>query len=301
MTIASTPAEARAAFRELALLAHPDKGGSEADMRALLHAYRFVDRQLSNASASKARGDSEGRTAGELLATFEAFCREQVVDEGLRPEWLRELLGGEEEARTRRFNEMFAAAMAPAEEAEDAASVECAGADEGVVEGAEESGDANAAAATAEAAEAAEALEGGDAPSIRRKNAGYGHLMAKSEYARLDGTATLPVYVCSCDPIAPPGAVGGGGGGSGSSGSSGSEPVAFSHAVSTYVRNVVGARPVSSFATDYTEAFDTAQAFPAQADVDAASATLVDKRDVAALWEQEVQKRRVILNQRDFY
>jgi hypothetical protein len=296
VTIASTPVEARAAFRELALLAHPDKGGSEADMRALLHAYRFVDRQLSNTSASKARGDAEGRTGGELLATFEAFCREQVVDEGLRPEWLRELLGGEEEARTRRFNEMFAAAVAGAgaEDAEDTASVECAGAGEDVVEGAEESGDANAAAATAEASEA---LEGGEAPSvsIRRKNAGYGHLMAKSEYARLDGTATLPVYVCSCDPIAPPGAVGGGGG------SGGSEPVPFSHAVSTYVRNVVGARPVSSFATDYTEAFDTAEAFPAQADVDAASAALVDKRDVAALWEQEVQKRREILNQRDFY
>ena len=39
VTPASTPAEAKAAFRRLCLLVHPDRGGSDDDFKTVLCAY----------------------------------------------------------------------------------------------------------------------------------------------------------------------------------------------------------------------------------------------------------------------
>ncbi len=84
VTIGSTEAEARAAFRELALLAHPDKGGRAEEMRVLMHAYRYVVEQLAAVNHT--------RTVEDLERGFAAFCLEQHKDEDLRPSWLSELL-----------------------------------------------------------------------------------------------------------------------------------------------------------------------------------------------------------------
>jgi hypothetical protein len=84
VTIDSTPEEARAAFRELALLAHPDKGGRPDEMRVLMRAYRYVAEQLGAVNRST--------TVEDLEAGFADFCAAQRQDEELRPAWIRELL-----------------------------------------------------------------------------------------------------------------------------------------------------------------------------------------------------------------
>jgi hypothetical protein len=86
LSIESSPAEAKASFRDLALIMHPDQGGRAADMKVLLDAYRYVAEQLG---AVNRTGTVEG-----LEAEFAAFCEAQKDDEELRPAWVRELLGG---------------------------------------------------------------------------------------------------------------------------------------------------------------------------------------------------------------
>lgn len=107
VTIDSTPEEARAGFRTLALLAHPDKGGRVEDMKALLVAFRFVAEQLGAVNRSMTVEDRE--------AEFAAFCKAQVEAEDVdgRVASLRDLLSsvgveedGEELFR-REFNSRF--------------------------------------------------------------------------------------------------------------------------------------------------------------------------------------------------
>lgn len=69
VSVDSTPAEARSAYYQLALLMHPDKGGSAADMRVLHAAYTYVVKQLE--------GVNRTRTLEDMEAEFEEFCREQ--------------------------------------------------------------------------------------------------------------------------------------------------------------------------------------------------------------------------------
>ena len=80
LTIDSTPADARAAFREMALVLHPDKGGRHADMNVLLDAYRYVLAQLVAVNRTT--------TVEDLGAAFAAFCEAQQQC----PQWGRELL-----------------------------------------------------------------------------------------------------------------------------------------------------------------------------------------------------------------
>ena len=69
VTLDSTPAEARSAYYQLALLMHPDKGGSAADMRMLHAAYTYVVKQLEGVNRTRTLEDMEGE--------FADFCREQ--------------------------------------------------------------------------------------------------------------------------------------------------------------------------------------------------------------------------------
>ena len=66
VTIESTPADARGAFRELALLAHPDKGGRPDEMRALMQAYRYVLEQLEAVNRTTTVEDLEASFAADL-------------------------------------------------------------------------------------------------------------------------------------------------------------------------------------------------------------------------------------------
>ena len=155
VTIASTEAEARASFRELALLAHPDKGGQAAEMRVLMHAYRYVVEQLGAVNRT--------RTVEDLERGFATFCADQREDDDVRPPWLTELLnlsgGGRE------FDELFHRRWLEAHEAvED-------------VEAVEEGGDHDL-------------LSGAQTQS---SIAGYGSMMAPSEYAAPEGVAVAPV------------------------------------------------------------------------------------------------------------
>lgn len=84
VTIDSTPLEARSAFRELALMAHPDKGGRAEDMTVLLNAYAYVTKQLENVNRTK--------TVEDLDREFKAFCASQTEGVDLRPPWLKALL-----------------------------------------------------------------------------------------------------------------------------------------------------------------------------------------------------------------
>jgi hypothetical protein len=84
VTIESSESDARLAFRELALLAHPDKGGRAEEMRVLMHAYRYVVQQLAAVNRST--------TVEDLERGFAIFCAEQKSDAEIRPAWLKELL-----------------------------------------------------------------------------------------------------------------------------------------------------------------------------------------------------------------
>ena len=74
LTIESTPAEARAAFRDIALVVHPDKGGCGADMKTLIDAYQYVIEQL--------KGVNRTVTVEDMEADFAAFCLAQKNDDG---------------------------------------------------------------------------------------------------------------------------------------------------------------------------------------------------------------------------
>jgi hypothetical protein len=116
LTIESTPEEARASFRDLALLAHPDKGGIAAEFKILLDAYRYVTAQLGAVNRTE--------TVESLEATFAAFCEAQKADEDLRPAWVRDLLrgvGDGAEFDAYRFNEAFDRAAMPQDDGQAAA------------------------------------------------------------------------------------------------------------------------------------------------------------------------------------
>ena len=59
------------AYYSLALLCHPDKGGSEEDMKIVLYAYRYIKDQFENCTNLK--------SYDERLEEFQAFCSEQQV------------------------------------------------------------------------------------------------------------------------------------------------------------------------------------------------------------------------------
>ena len=59
------------AYYSLALLCHPDKGGSEEDMKMVLYAYRYIKEQFENCTNLK--------SYDERLVEFEAFCSKQKV------------------------------------------------------------------------------------------------------------------------------------------------------------------------------------------------------------------------------
>lgn len=59
------------AYYSLALLCHPDKGGSEEDMKMVLYAYRYIKEQFENCTNLK--------SYDERLMEFEAFCSKQKV------------------------------------------------------------------------------------------------------------------------------------------------------------------------------------------------------------------------------
>ena len=74
LTVDSTVDEAKAAFRDLALIVHPDKGGRPSDFRVLLDAFRYVEAQLGAINVTS--------TVESLEADFAAFCEAQKDDAG---------------------------------------------------------------------------------------------------------------------------------------------------------------------------------------------------------------------------
>ena len=107
LTIQSTPEDARAAFRDLALIVHPDKGGRAAEFKVLLDAYRYVTDQLGAINRTE--------TVESLEAAFEAFCVAQKDGQPCLRELLRSI-GGEaaDTFDVDRFNACFDDAMAAA-------------------------------------------------------------------------------------------------------------------------------------------------------------------------------------------
>jgi hypothetical protein len=81
VSLDTTPEEVRQSYLELALIAHPDKGGSGEQMRMLTNAYRFVKAQVEAARDHRDRNRSTG--------DFAAFCRDVLVESSR--EWDREV------------------------------------------------------------------------------------------------------------------------------------------------------------------------------------------------------------------
>ena len=113
LTIESTPEDARAAFRDLALIVHPDKGGRAAEFKVLLDAYRYVTDQLTAINRTE--------TVESLEAAFEAFCVAQKDQQPCLRELLRSIGDSKEVAAgdgasfdVDRFNACFEDAMANA-------------------------------------------------------------------------------------------------------------------------------------------------------------------------------------------
>lgn len=68
----STPLpDIKKAYYQLALCAHPDKGGTEEDMRTIQHAYEFVVREMRPA-------EERATTVERLEEEFQAFCSLQT-------------------------------------------------------------------------------------------------------------------------------------------------------------------------------------------------------------------------------
>lgn len=73
VTPTSPVEDASRAFRELVLVVHPDKGGDDRQLHALVTAYRFVKEGLSAVAVSKQLGT--GKTMAQLESEFAEFCR----------------------------------------------------------------------------------------------------------------------------------------------------------------------------------------------------------------------------------
>jgi hypothetical protein len=71
VTIASTCQEVRRAYYQLALVAHPDKGGCRAQMRVVQAAYEYVSRQVA--------GVNRSRTYEDLETAFADFLKAQTL------------------------------------------------------------------------------------------------------------------------------------------------------------------------------------------------------------------------------
>ncbi len=68
VTVASTCQEVRRAYYDLALHAHPDKGGSPEQMRVVQAAYEYVSRQVAGVNRSRTYEDAEADFAEFLAA-----------------------------------------------------------------------------------------------------------------------------------------------------------------------------------------------------------------------------------------
>ena len=71
LTTKSSLAEMKKAYYNLALLCHPDKGGSQEDMIIVQNAYNYIKQQLEKVDEKK------DTTYEQLEKEFEDFCREQ--------------------------------------------------------------------------------------------------------------------------------------------------------------------------------------------------------------------------------
>jgi len=77
----SSLVEVRKAYRGMALLCHPDKGGSAEDMRALKRSYDWICSQLEAVELESQKGTFEEREA-----EFQAFMKAQA-DDRVVPSW----------------------------------------------------------------------------------------------------------------------------------------------------------------------------------------------------------------------
>lgn len=68
VTVGSTCQEVRRAYYDLALHAHPDKGGSPEQMRVVQAAYEYVSRQVAGVNRTRTYEDAEADFAGFLAA-----------------------------------------------------------------------------------------------------------------------------------------------------------------------------------------------------------------------------------------
>ena len=98
VTIASTCQEVRKAYYELALHAHPDKGGSAEQMRIVHNAYAYVIHQIA--------GVNRTVTYEDLEKDFADFCASQTQ----RPPSLADIRA--DAFNLPRFNDLFEAARA---------------------------------------------------------------------------------------------------------------------------------------------------------------------------------------------
>jgi curved DNA-binding protein CbpA len=71
VTIDSSSADVRRAYRALALIAHPDRGGSTVDMQVVQRAFDYVSAQVAQVNRT--------RTVESLEASFAAFCAAQTA------------------------------------------------------------------------------------------------------------------------------------------------------------------------------------------------------------------------------
>ena len=103
VTPTSELSQAQQAFRELAVVTHPDKGGSAGQMRVLLNAYRFVKEGLTSVKESQSAMDY---SMDELEEQFKEFCQVEgpVMTEEIERECIKEITGFDVTAFNQRFD-----------------------------------------------------------------------------------------------------------------------------------------------------------------------------------------------------
>lgn len=92
-----TPHQVRKAYMSLSLVAHPDKGGSAAQMAVVHNAYKFVSEQIGISA------ERSGRTVEELSEEFRRYCE---VHNDFR-EFASQYRSDATPEFTSRFNDMF--------------------------------------------------------------------------------------------------------------------------------------------------------------------------------------------------